>query len=61
MGADLGQLSSSEVLRGLGGRGEAAMNKRVQGDEGGQQLVLTQKERPKRILFKHSHTDLSIL
>lgn len=42
MGADLGQLASGGAWRGLWGRGEATMDECVQGDQGGQQLILTQ-------------------
>lgn len=52
VGADLGQLACCELRRGLRGRGEAAMNKRVQGDQGGQQLVLTQRETERRLVYK---------
>lgn len=44
MRADLGQLASSEVWRGLGGSGEATVNQGVQGDQRGQQLTLTDRE-----------------
>lgn len=50
MGANFGQLAGGEVCRRLWGCGEAIMNMRVQGDEGGQQLVLTQRETERRLL-----------
>lgn len=56
MGADLGQLASSEVWRGLWRRGEATMNECVEGDQGGQQLILTQRETERRLLFSQTPT-----
>lgn len=52
VGANLGQLAPCEVCRGLRGCGEATMNKSVQGDQGGQQLILTQRDTESRSVLK---------
>lgn len=59
MGADFGQLASSEVCRGLWGSGEAAMNDCVQGDQRGQQLILIHSngDRKQGFINTNSHTN----
>lgn len=59
MRTDLGQLAGGEVCRGLWGRGEATMNKCVQGDQGGQQLILTREETEEDLIKTVTHADMS--
>lgn len=55
MGTDLGQLACCEVWRGLGGRGEAVLNTRTQGDQRDQQLILSEiKETTINLLNTHN-------